>query len=100
MQEITDGISASVRSYTISAIAIGVSAPEVNVTLEGDNHKVCNNGCQYTFQNMTQWTALHYSVFVTAKNVLHNGYSEGRICNSIPLCKLHRYHGCNFCDCT
>ena len=88
MQDITDGISASVRSYTISVMATGISsAPELNVTLEGDDDTVCKSICQYTFQNMTDLTALHYSVFITAQNVLYNGHSERKICNSIPLCE-------------
>ena len=86
--DITAGISASVQHYITSAVPNGVAAPEINMTLEAHDESVCNGNCHYTFNDFTGMTALYYSITVIAKNVLHHGYSEGRMCNNIPICKI------------
>ena len=49
----------------------------------------CRDACTYVFQNTSEMTALHYSVFVTAKNILIDGYGESTICSNQAISKKH-----------
>ena len=85
-EDITDGITARVQNYTISAVPIGVAAPAINLTLEASNSSVCiADTCKVDFQSISNMTALYYSVHVTAKNLLIDGYSEGQVCSNTSI---------------
>ena len=84
---ITDGITARVQRYLISAVPISVSAPAINVSVGATDETVCTNVCEYQFQNTTEMLALYYSVFVIAKNILADGYSESELCSNKTISK-------------
>ena len=87
--QITASIPAHVQSYVINAIPTQLAGQEVNVTLEAnDNGQCISTICQYTFQTMTEMTGLYYSFYISAKNILFDGYSTRRICNNMPICKM------------
>ena len=85
-EDITASITASVQEYIVSAVPIGISAPAINVTLEAFDHSVCSSTkCKHDFQSTSDMSALHYSVHVIAKNILPDGYSDGRICSNLTI---------------
>jgi hypothetical protein len=81
-EDITDGITASVQDYIISAVPTGTSSPAINISLSATDPSICINTCEYAFQGTAEMTSLHYSIFVTAKNLLSHGYSEARVCSN------------------
>ena len=87
-EDITASITASVQKYIINAEPIGITAPAINVTLSAFDHSVCSSTkCKHDFQSTSDMSALHYSVYVIAKNILSDGYSEGRICSNLTISK-------------
>ena len=87
-EDITASITASVQEYIISAIPIVIAAPAINVTLGAIDHSVCSSTkCRHNFQRIGDMSALHYNVNVIAKNLLSDGYSDGRICNNMTISK-------------
>ena len=92
-EDITASITASVNKYIINAVPIGISAPAINVTLGAFDHSVCSSTkCKHDFQSTSDMSALHYSVYVIAKNILPDGYSEGRICSNLTISKFNVMH--------
>ena len=55
-----------------------------------NNLNSCRDVCTCVFQNTSEMTALHYSVFVTAKNILIDGYGESTICSNQAISKKHK----------
>ena len=91
-EEITASITASVQNYIISAVPIGLTAPAINVTLSALDRSVCSSTkCEHDFPSTTDMSALHYSVYVIAKNILSDGYSEAQICSNV---KISEYSVC------
>ena len=88
LEQITAGITANVQSYNISIVPIAVAAPTINITIHNDISS-CGAECMYIFQNTTEMTALYYSVFVTAKNILIDGYGESTICSNQTISKSY-----------
>ena len=92
-EDITASITASVQEYIISAIPIVIAAPAINVTLGAIDHSVCSSTkCRHNFQRIGDMSALHYNVNVIAKNLLSDGYSDGRICNNLTIGKYAALH--------
>ena len=85
-EQITADITADVQSYNVSIVPIGVTAPTINIIIDNDL-STCGDVCSYVFQPTSEMTALHYSVFVTAKNILIDGYGESTICSSQAISK-------------
>ena len=89
-EDITDGITASVQQYTISAVPFGLTAPEINLTLDASNYMVCTSTkCKADFQSASQLTALSYDVSIVAKNSLNDGYSEHQVCSNMTIGRDH-----------
>ena len=94
-----DGISANVTSYIISAVPIGISVPEINITLDARNEHLCNNTCHHTFHNTSGMLAVYYSWILSAKNDLLDGYSDIKMCSYIPICKAILFHAIDeYCE--
>ena len=62
---------------------------EKNVVLKADNESVCTSVCHYTQHNNNELSTLYYSMLISTKNSLHNGYSDGKICSDMPMCKIY-----------
>ena len=91
MGNITDHLSANVLSYTISVVPVEIAAPEINVTIMADDLSSCTNmTCKYTFEDLTEMSVLSYNIYVTAKNILFDGYSENSKCTNRPISKKLR----------
>ena len=67
---------------------------EKNVVLKADNESVCMSVCHYKQHNNNDLSALYYSMLISAKNALRDGYSDGKSCGNVPMCKFHMFHGC------
>ena len=89
-EEITAGITASVQDYIISAVPIGIAAPAINASLGASDSSICTDTkCEYNFQRSSEMSALYYSLYVTAKNLLSDGYSDRQICSNLTISKEH-----------
>ena len=51
--------------------------------------------CTHVFQPTSEMTALYYSVFVTAKNILVDGYGQRKLCSSKAISKKQLNHDCH-----
>ena len=92
-EDITAGITASVQKYIINAVPIGITAPAINVTLSAFDHSVCSSTkCKHDLQSTSDMSALHYSVYVIAKNILPHGFSEKQICNNLIISEYDGMH--------
>ena len=75
---------------------IGLSAPEINVTLDA-GYSCTSTVCKGNFQEMSEMSALYYSVSIFAKNLLMDGYSEEQVCSnrtskaSIAILDIHTH---------
>ena len=87
-EDITAGITVNVQNYIISVVPVGIVAPAINASLGASDSHVCTDTkCEYDFQRSSQMSALYYSVYVTAKNLLSDGYSERQICSNLTISK-------------
>ena len=84
--QITADITADVQSYNVSIVPTADTAPSINITID-DDLSTCGDVCTYVFQTTSEMIALHYSVFVTAKNILIDGYGERTVCNNQIISK-------------
>ena len=58
-EDITDGISANIVSYSISAVPVEIAGLEINVTIMADDFNSCTNmTCKYTFEDLTEMSTL------------------------------------------
>ena len=82
------GISANVVSYTISTVLNGAVASEVNVTIDASNHTNCTSTtCKYCIKNFTVMSESAYSIYITANDLLSDGYRERKMCTNRPISK-------------
>ena len=88
-QNITNSISANIESYAISIVSVESAAPEMNVTIMAhDLSSSIQSTCKFLLEDLTEVSAISYSyIYVKAKNVLFDGYSEKKICTNTPISK-------------
>ena len=68
-------------------VPIAATAPLINITIRASDDDVCKTKCKYTLWDNNEMSALYYSVFVTAKNILSDGYGEGKTCSNKTISK-------------
>ena len=75
-ESVTDNIMTSVVNY------ITIIEPLINITLEANDSSICSNiSCKYGYEIPREWSNSDYSVYVMAKNILADGYSQKQECN-------------------
>ena len=83
---ITAGIPASIEKYIISTVPVDFTLPENNITLGVTDSSICSSTtCMYDFHSTTGTPTSNYTVFITAKNCLHDGYGESQNCSRVPI---------------
>ena len=83
---ITASVPASIEKYIISTVPVDFTLPENNKTLGVTDSSICTNTiCKYDFQSTTTTSMSNYTVFITAKNFLHDGYGESQSCNKAAI---------------
>ena len=82
------------QSYNVSIVPSADTAPTIDITVDSDL-STCRDVCTYVFQTTSEMTALNYSVFVSAKNILLHGYGQRTVCNNQIISKQMRLLG--FC---
>ena len=75
-------------SYTITTVLNGTVGTEVNITVEASDHISCTGTtCKYCIKNFTVMSASTYSLYITANDLLSNGYIERKTCTDRPISK-------------
>ena len=83
---ITAGIPASIEKYIISTVPFDFTLPENNITLGVTDNGICTNTtCKYDFQSTTATLRSNYTLFIIAKNFLHDGYGGSQNCSRVPI---------------
>ena len=79
-------------SYTISTVPLGVESSGINATVEASDHSSCTSTtCKYCVKNLTVMSAPTYTIFITANDLLSDGYTEKTACTDGPISKDHNY---------
>ena len=75
-------------SYTISTVLSGAVASEVDVTVVASDHTSCTGTtCKYCIKNFTVMSESAYSIYITANDLLSDGYIERKTCTDRPISK-------------
>ena len=82
---IAPGITADIKSYQVSAIP---SEQSHNITVAVTADSVCRDQCHFVYKNTGNMTALFYTLFVTATNIL--GLGEKQSCNNHTI-RIHYF---------
>lgn len=89
VEDITAGITADVQKYIISLVPVGIAAPAINATLGATDRNVCSSKrCKFDFERIEEMLALYYDLYITAKNLLTDGYGEAQICSNLTISKI------------
>ena len=77
-------------AYKISAVPIEVNGSEMNVVVAANDSSCTNTTCKFDFKISTEMSVPSYSMVITARNILSDGYSENKTCSGTPISKRRK----------